>query len=80
MDLEDDILGIDSTLFGDILLILEIGTFILDNLVGERRPTYLFAAIHSDSNKLVAICLRREIPFSSFDVVSTHRSTGSVPL
>jgi hypothetical protein len=36
---EDDILGIDSTLFGDILCIPRVGTFLLDVVVGDVRPT-----------------------------------------
>ena len=38
-DSEDDIPGIDSTLFKDILCILGVGTFLLDPVVGDARST-----------------------------------------
>ena len=75
-DSEEDTLGIDSTLFGYIINVLWIGTFRLDIAVGNTRPTPQLPAVIkvSDSNKPVAICLRRETLISSFDAVSTHRS------
>ena len=81
-DSEDDTPGIYSALFGlDILHFLGIGTFILDIAVGDTRSTpQLLTWIHSDSNKPVAVCLRRETPITSFYAVSTHRSAVSVPL
>jgi len=36
--------------------------------------------IQSDSNKPMVICLQRETPLSSFNVVSTHRFARSIPL
>jgi hypothetical protein len=38
-NLEDDILGIESTLFGDILCIPEVGTFLLDVVLGDVSST-----------------------------------------
>ena len=35
LDSQDDIFGIDSTLFGDILWILGVVTFLLDVVVGD---------------------------------------------
>jgi len=37
-DLEDDTFGMDSTLFGNILHILGICTFILDIAISDMRP------------------------------------------
>jgi hypothetical protein len=76
--LEDDILGIDSTLFEDILHILGIGIFIMDIAVGDMRPTQLDD--DSESNKIVTICFQGETPLNSFDVVSTGKSTRPIPL
>jgi hypothetical protein len=36
---EDDILDVDSTLFGDILCIPRVGTFLLDVVFDDVRPT-----------------------------------------
>jgi hypothetical protein len=80
-DSEDDVLGIDSVLFGDILHILVVATYILDIVVGDVRPTpRLLAMILSDSNNSMAACLPRETPFNFFDAVCTYRSAGFVPL
>jgi hypothetical protein len=81
LDSKDDVLGIDSTLFGDILCISRVGTFLLDTAVGDVRPTLQYlVVIHSDSKKPMAACLQRENPLGSFDADSTQRFTRSVPL
>jgi hypothetical protein len=81
LDSKDYIRRIDSTLFGDILCILGVGTFLLDVVVGDVRLTLgHLRVIHSDSNKPMVACLQRKTLLSSFDAVSTHRFARSVPL
>ena len=63
--LEDDIIGIDYTLFGDIICIVVVCTFLLD-LVGDVKTTQLLVRIHTDSNKPMYACLQRENPFGPF--------------
>jgi hypothetical protein len=79
--LEDDSPGIDSTLFGDILYISRVGTFLLDAMVSGPRPTPQFMVVnHSDSHKPMASYLQREIPLISFDAISIHMYARSIPL
>jgi hypothetical protein len=59
------ILGMDSILFGDILHIPRVGTFILDIAIGDVRSTpQLLVVIHNDSIKPVAIVCEGR-PFST---------------
>lgn len=74
-DSKDDTHGTDSTLFGDILHIPRIGTFILDIVVGEMRPTPRHPrVIQSNIYKHLVICLQRENPLTCFDTNSSHKA------
>ena len=61
IDSKHNIIGIDCTLFGDLICILGVGTFPLD-LVGVVNNTQLLVNIHTNSNKPMEAGLHRDTP------------------
>jgi hypothetical protein len=80
LDLQDDTLGTNSTLFGDTTHIPGISTFILDIAVSDTRSTPQFPTmVHNDSQAYRCLFPKRD-PFSSFNAISTHKVVGSILL
>ena len=52
-------MGIDYTLFGDIIFIEGVGTFLFD-VVRDVKTTHLLVKIHTNSRKPMDVCLQRE--------------------
>ena len=63
IDSSGDIIGINYTLFGDIIFIAGVGTFQLD-VVGDVKTTQPLVKIHTNSNKIMDAFLQRETPLS----------------
>ena len=61
IDSYGDIIGINYTLFGDVIFIVGVGTFLLD-VVGDVKTTQLLVKIYINSNKPMDACLKRETP------------------
>ena len=73
-----DVLGINSTLFGDNLHIPGVGTFLLDIVVINYKPTpQLLVVIHSDFDKPIPTCLQKETPFNPCNAASIDRAARS---
>jgi len=56
IDSKHDNIGIDCTLFGDIICIVGVDTFPLD-VVGDVESTQLLVKIHTNCNKPIDACL-----------------------